>query len=43
MTSNMLNGPNDSWNLNDSTFTIFFDPCEGNSGLKSLSELYAKS
>ena len=29
--------------FNDSTFTIFIDPCESNSGLKSLCEWYAKS
>ena len=41
--SNMVNGPKQHWNLKDSTFTIFIDPCEDNSGLKSLSELYAVS
>ena len=29
-TSNMVNGPNHCWNLNDSTFIIFTDHCEGN-------------
>ena len=42
-TSNMVNGPKNSWNLNHSTFTIFIDYCEGNSGRKNLSEPYAKS
>ena len=36
-TSDMVNGPKHCWNLNDSTFTILIDPCEGNSGGKSLS------
>ena len=31
LTSNMLNVPKHCLNLNDSTFTIFFGPCEGNS------------
>ena len=43
LTSNKTNGPKHCWNLNDSTFTIFIDPCENNYGWKSLSELYAKS
>ena len=42
-TSNMVNGPKHCWNLNNKTFTIFIGPCEKNSGLKSLPELYAKS
>ena len=42
-TSHMVNGPKHCWNLNDSTFTIFIDHCECNSGPKSLSEWYAKS
>ena len=29
-TSDMANGPKHCWNLNDSTFTIFFDPFESN-------------
>ena len=29
--SNIVTGPKHCWNLNDSTFTIFIDPCEGNS------------
>ena len=29
-TSNMGNGLKHYWNLNDSTFTIFIDPCEEN-------------
>ena len=36
-TSDMVNGRKYCWNLNDSTFTIFIDPCEGNSVGKSLS------
>ena len=31
LTSNMLNVPKHCLNLNDSTFTIFIGPCEGNS------------
>ena len=42
-TSNMINGPKNFWNRNDITFTIFIDPCEDNSGLKSLSGWYANS
>ena len=42
-TCNMVNGTKHCWNLNDSTFTIFIDPCENNSGWKSLSECYWKS
>ena len=41
-TSNMLDAGKHCWNLNHSTVTIFIDPCEDNSGLKSLSEWYAK-
>ena len=40
---NMVNGRKHSSKLNDSTFTIFIDPCADNSGWKSLSELYAVS
>ena len=29
-TSNMVNGPKHCSKLNDSTFTIFIDPCKGN-------------
>ena len=29
-TSNMVNEPKHCWNLNDSTFIIFIDKCEGN-------------
>ena len=43
LTSDVVNGTKHCWNLNDSTFTIFIDPCEGNSVGKSLSEWYAKS
>ena len=42
-TKNMVNGPNHCWNMNDSIFTIFIDPFEGNSGWKGLSEGYEKS
>ena len=41
--SNMANQPKHCENLSDSTFTIFIDPCESNSRLKSLSEWYSKS
>ena len=34
--SDMENGWRQSWNMNNSTFTIFIDPCEGNSVEKSL-------
>ena len=30
LTSNMVNGPKHSSNLNGSAFTIFIDYCEGN-------------
>ena len=36
-TDNMVNGSKHSCNLNESTFTIHFDHCEGNSFEKSLS------
>ena len=36
-TGNMGNGPIPCFNLNDSTFTIFIDECEGNCLAKSLS------
>ena len=42
-TSNMVNGLKYCSKLNDSTFIMFFDTCESNSGSKSLSEWYAKS
>ena len=42
-TSNMVNGPKIFSKLNDTTFTIFTDACEGNSGCKSLYEWYAES
>ena len=42
-TSNMGNGPKHCQKLNDSTFTIFIDPCERNSGWRSHSKWYAKS
>ena len=41
--NNMVNEPKHCSKLNDSNFTIFIDPCEGNSALKDLSEWYAKS
>ena len=41
--SDMVNGPKHCWNLNESTFKIFIDPCEGNSDLKSLSYWDEKS
>ena len=37
-TSNMVNGPKDSWNLYGITFTIFIDPFQGTLGWKNLSE-----
>ena len=42
-TSNMVNVWKHCSKLEDSTFTIMFDLCEDNSGLKSPSSLYAKS
>ena len=36
-TSNMVNPPKLCWNLNDSTFTIYIDHCEGNAVGKSRS------
>ena len=42
LTSNMVIGLKHCWNVKNSTFTIFIDPCEDNSGWKSLSEWYAK-
>ena len=39
----MVKGPKPCWNLNESTFSLFIDPCEGNSDSKSLSEWYAIS
>ena len=42
-TTDVVNGSKHCWKLNDSTFTIFIDPCECNSGRKSLSDLYPKS
>ena len=38
LTSNMVNGQKHCSKVNGSTFIIFIDPNEGNSGLKSLSE-----
>ena len=42
LTSNILNGPKHCSNLNQSTFTIFIDSCETNSGWESLPGLYTK-
>ena len=42
-TSNIVNGPKHCSKLNDTTLTMFIDPCEGYSGWESLSELYAKT
>ena len=42
LTSNMVNGPKHCWNLNESTFTIFIDHCQGNSVGTSPSEWSAK-
>ena len=42
-TSNMGNGIKHCWNLNNSTFTIFIDPCEEYESWKGLSDWYAKS
>ena len=41
--SNMVNEPKHCWSLNDSTFTIFTDTSEVNSGWKSLFKWYEKS
>ena len=43
LTSNTVNGPKDSSNLHDTTFTIFIDQREGNWIGKSLSQWYVKS
>ena len=43
LTSKMVNGSKHCSKFGDSTFTIFIDACEGHSGLKSISEWYAKS
>ena len=42
-TSNMVKMPKHCWNLNDSAFTVFIDPCENNWGWKSLYEWSAES
>ena len=36
--SDMVIGPKHCWNLNDSTFTIFIDPCEDNRRWKNFSD-----
>ena len=41
--SNVVNGSKNFWNMNDSTFRMFNDPCEDNSIGKSFSQWYAKS
>ena len=41
--SNMVNAPKHCWNLNDSSFTIFIDHCEGKCLTKSLCYWYSKS
>ena len=41
--SNKVKGPIHCSKLQDSTFTIFIDPCERNSGWRSLSKLYVES
>ena len=40
--SNITDGLKHCWNPNESTFTRFIHPCEGNSGWKCLSERYQK-
>ena len=42
LTSNVVNEPKHFSKLNESTFTIFLDPCQCNLALKSLPEWYAK-
>ena len=42
-TSNMVNGPKHFSKLTDNTSSVFIDPCQRNSGTKSLAEWYAKS
>ena len=41
--NNIINGPQNCWNLNDSTFTIFIDHWEDNYDWKSVTEWCAKS
>ena len=41
--SNKVKGPIHCSKLQDSTFTIFIDPCERNSGWRNLSKLYVES
>ena len=45
LTSNigLKHGPKHCWNLKDSNFTIFIDPCESSFGWKYLFDFYAKS
>ena len=38
----MWNRPEHCWNLNNNTFTIFIDHCEGNWVLKTVCKRYAK-
>ena len=42
-TGNMVNGPKHWINLNDGSFTIFVDHCQGDWVAKSHSQWYAKS
>ena len=39
----MVNGRKDCWELKDSTFTTYVNPCDGKSGLKNVSEWYTKT
>ena len=41
--NNIINRPQNCWNLNDSTFTIFIDHWEDNYDWKSVTEWCAKS
>ena len=43
MASNMTNVRKHCWELKDSTFTTYINPCEGKSVLKSVSEWYKKT
>ena len=43
MTSDMVNGPKNWWNVNDTTFTIFLDHCEENQSWKNLPDWDEKS
>ena len=39
----MTNGRKYCWELKDSTFPTYINPCKGKSGLKSVSECYTKT